>query len=138
MTHFGSDQQGVENLDDLSNRSCPSYYRQQRRVYTKHLKSDTHHDSGGTLPLRARLGVVASHVEDVSQEEMGRRPAAMFQQTEGEESPMKYVLMFVNAQEFTADLAAMDEPQSNRCGLICQNGRANRQKTTFEVVARDS
>lgn len=49
MTHFGSDQQGVENLDDLLNRSCPPCSLQHGRVYTKHLKPDTHHDFAGTL-----------------------------------------------------------------------------------------
>jgi hypothetical protein len=49
MTHFGSDQQGVENLDDLSNRSCPPCYLPQGRVCTNRLNPDTHHDFAGAL-----------------------------------------------------------------------------------------
>jgi hypothetical protein len=44
MAHFGIDQQGVENLDDLSNWSCPPCYLQQGRVYTNHLEPDTQQD----------------------------------------------------------------------------------------------
>ncbi len=40
MTYFG-DQHGVENLDVLPNRSCPSCCHQQRRFYSKPHKSDT-------------------------------------------------------------------------------------------------
>ena len=38
---------GVENLDDLLNRSCPPRYHQQGRVYTNPTKPDTRHDFAG-------------------------------------------------------------------------------------------
>jgi hypothetical protein len=54
MAHFGIDQQGLEDLDDLLNRSCPPCYLQQGRVYTNLLKPDTHHDFAGALSPQTR------------------------------------------------------------------------------------